>query len=493
MPEPDRLPEEGAGRRVARNAIARTIGEVVAKGASVAFFVVMARKLGASSFGDFMFALSLTSIVVLASGFGTEDLLAREVARDRSRVHDYLSNVVAVKGPTSFALVLASAGVLALLDYPQQVVVVVVLVGCGVAFENLGKAWASVFQAFERMEFVAVALILQRTLTAVAGSALLLAGAGLVVAAAVFLLGAVAGCLAGLFTLRRFVVRPERRVDRRRFWPLIKAGIPIGLITVLFQLLLKVDQTLLGFLAEGKDNRQVGFYAAAMRLVEATMFIPWSFSAAMLPWLAKQEDGRGGQVARGWELGLKVMAVILVPIGLGFALLAEPLIDLLYGRGFDASVVPLRFLGITTVLIGFNNLAATLMVARDRPGDFNRLLALVAVLNISVNIALIPSYGATGAAFAAVLSSAVLAVLSLWRVTQFTGPVSLLRVFAGPVVAGAAMVAAIVGPGLPLVPAAVLGGLAYLGALGGVERLLHPADFERAMATLRRRSRPVGV
>ena len=82
---------------VARNAAARTVGEVVAKGASVVFFVVMARKLGERGFGDFMFALSFTTALVIAAGFGSEELIAREVSRDRRRIHDYLSNVVAVK------------------------------------------------------------------------------------------------------------------------------------------------------------------------------------------------------------------------------------------------------------------------------------------------------------------------------------------------------------------------------------------------------------
>lgn len=70
-------------RSVARNALARTIGETASKVASIAFFVVMARALGETGFGEFMFALSLATVLVVASGFGFDELVTREVARDR--------------------------------------------------------------------------------------------------------------------------------------------------------------------------------------------------------------------------------------------------------------------------------------------------------------------------------------------------------------------------------------------------------------------------
>src|SRR5829696_5142743 len=104
MPDAESHQAHGPGRRIARNATLRASGEVLGKLASMAFFIAMARKLGQDGFGDFVFALSLTTVLVMASGFGTEELVAREVARDRDRVHGYLADVVAVKIITSLVL-----------------------------------------------------------------------------------------------------------------------------------------------------------------------------------------------------------------------------------------------------------------------------------------------------------------------------------------------------------------------------------------------------
>jgi Zn-dependent protease with chaperone function len=98
--------------------------------------------------------------------------------------------------------------------------------------------------------------------------------------------------------------------------------------------------------------------------------------------------------------------------------------------------------------------------------------------------------GATGAALAAAVSSVVLAMLGGWRVGTLTGRVNVVRPFAGPLVAGAAMAGAMLAASLPLVPSAVLGAVVYLAVLLVLEWRLHPDDFERVRGLLRSRGGP---
>lgn len=475
-------------RLVARNALFRTGGEVVAKLAAVAFYVAVARELGESGFGDFMFALSFTGVLILSAGLGTEELLAREVSRDRERVHSYLTNVVAIKALVSLAILVLAGLIVNLLGYPAEVRLAVYVIGVGVAVENLGRSWHSVFQAFERMEFISVGLILQRVLTAAAGIAALAAGAGLVAVCVVYTAGCVIGFLVQLWSLRRFVVRPRLEMDRSRWWPLMKAGVPIGLVTVLFTVLMKVDQSLLSFL--GDDNVEVGLYGAAFRLVESTMFIPWAFGMAMLPWMARQTGEPGGQLARGYGMGLTVMLGVLLPVGLTYALFGDSLINLFYGERYADATLPLQLLGGATVFYALNSLAGMLLIARDRPGDFSKLLGLVAAVNIVMNVALIPTYGADGAALAASVSGLLLGLFAVWRVRTVVGQVSLIRSASGPVAGGAAMTVTALALPLAFVPDLLVSGLVYAAVFALVEATAFPDDFDQGMRLLRRRGRP---
>lgn len=455
----------------------RAAGEVVAKLASLAFFVTMARELGSGGFGDFTFALSLSTVLILGAGFGTEELVAREVARDRKRVHDYLGNVVAVKVAASIALLALMALIVNLGDHSAEARSAVYIVGAGVAIENLGRTWHSVFTAYERLEMISISLVVQRTLTAAVGIALLLSGSGLVVASIVFTAGAAAGLLVASWVLRRFVVRPRWNLDRSRWIPLVKAGIPIGLASLLFTILLRADAALLGFLSGGDDNSEVGLYGAAFRLVEGTLFISWAFSASMLPWLARREDS--GSVARGYEIAAKAITGVLMPIALTFVLLAPELVDLLYGDAYVDAELPLRLLGMLAVLYGVNSLAATLLISRDRPHEFTRIAGFVAIENIVLNVILIPRYGADAAAFNAALSGVLLAALSLVVVSRAVGTVRAGRIFGGPVVGAAAMTGVVLTTSLALVPAAALGIAVYAAAALAFERVVFPEDFEQ--------------
>ncbi|HEY7453290.1 MAG TPA: flippase [Thermoleophilaceae bacterium] len=476
--------QHAPARRIARNAVVRAGGEAIGKLASIAFFIVMARELGQAGFGDFMFAFSLGTVLMLASGLGTEELIAREVARDHGRVHGYLGNIASAKAVISVLLLLLAALIVNLGDWPHEARIASYIIVAGVAIENLGRTWHAVFTAYERLDMISISLVIQRVLTAAVGIAVMEAGGGLIAVSVVFSLGAVTGFLIATQVLRHWVVAARWELDRSRWVPLLRAGVPIGIASVIFVVLMRIDATLLGLLTGGDDNSEVGVYAAAFRLVEGTLFISWAVAASVLPWLSRQTEA--ADVSRGYELGVKAITTVLMPIGLGFVLLATPLIHLLYGAEYDDAVTPLRLLGVMTVLYGANSMASTVLISRDRPQDFTRIAAWVTAFNVVLNLILIPSYGADGAAFVAALSALMLASLSMLVVGRKFGHIRLLRAFGAPLAGALAMTAVVLPTDLPLVAAAAVGGLAYVAGALAFERVAFPQDFSRLRGALSR-------
>jgi O-antigen/teichoic acid export membrane protein len=476
-------------RRIATATLIRAGGEIVAKVASVALFVAIARELGQRGFGDFIFGLSLSSVLFTAAGFGTEELIAREVARDRRLVHALYGNVLAVKGLALVALMAVLAVIVSAGDYTRATFVAVMLIGLGVALEVLGKTFHAIFQAHERMQFIAGSLIVQRIAVASIGIAVLLSGGGLVEVALVFCLGGLLGVLSSLFWMYRFVVRPRIEVDRSRWPALMRAGVPLGLAVTLYYALLKLDASMLSFL-KGGDNAEVGQYGAAYRLIEATMFVSWSFGGAIMPWLSRHRDGGAVSLSRGYELGLKALVAMLLPIAAFFAVYAEPLIRLLYGGGYAEAVTPLRLLAGMTVLFGINTFLAILMISRDEPGEFARASAVVIVQNVIFNFVLIPPLGADGAALNAIVSGVLLAGWTLRRARRLFGAIAITRVMAAPALASGAMIALALATGsaLTLVDVPVVAS-AYGIVLLATERALFPDDFRFYAALRPRRAR----
>jgi O-antigen/teichoic acid export membrane protein len=363
------------------------------------------------------------------------------------------------------------------------------LIALGVAFEVLGKTFHAIFQAHEQMQFIAGSLIIQRTAVALVGVAVLLKGGGLLAVSIVFCLGGLLGLLSSLGWMYRFVVRPRLGLDRSRWAGIVRVGLPLGLASTLYYALLRLDASLLSFL-KGGDNTEVGQYGAAFRLIEATMFVSWAFGGAIMPWLSRHSTETSMPLSRGYELGLKALVAMLLPIGTLFAVYAEPLISLLYGPGYGGAVVPLRLLAGMTVLFGINTFLAVLMISRDEPGEFARASAVVIIQNVIFNFILIPPLGAEGAALNAVISGVLLAGWTMHRARQLFGSIGIARVVCAPLMASGAMIAFALATGTDLsVYHVIAAGALYLTALLAVERLIFPGDF-RVYAGLRpRRSR----
>ncbi|MGI8846116.1 MAG: oligosaccharide flippase family protein, partial [Thermoleophilaceae bacterium] len=251
------MSDRTASGTVAFNAAVRGGGEVFAKIASAVFFLAVARELGAGVFGDLMFALSFTTVLVLPAGFGTEELIGRDVARDHDLVHQYATNVMAIKVTLTVVLLALAELIVIVIGYDHSVQLAVLIVGLATGIENLGRTWGAVLQAYQRMEFISVSLIVQRVATAIGGVAVLLAGGGLVGVSLVMLVSAVIGFVTVTATMQRFVVTLHPVIDRTKWWALIKAGVTIGAVGILMTALLKIDQTLISFLSAG-GNREVG-------------------------------------------------------------------------------------------------------------------------------------------------------------------------------------------------------------------------------------------
>jgi O-antigen/teichoic acid export membrane protein len=461
---------------VARNTGIAVAGEVVSKVASLAFFAVMARELGGAAFGSFVFALSLGGVLVLAAGLGTDSLIEREVARSPSRARDYVSAATRLKAVTCVSLLGAAAIGLEFAGYPAESRVTFYVVGAGIVLEHLSKTRYSAFVAFQRMKYMSLSIVVQRFFTAAGGVALLLLGHGLVAASLMYLLGAAVGLAVSESSYRR-LTRHQGVEHRPIPWrSLLRAGLPIGIASMLFSLLLRFDVVLLGLLKPG--GVELGYLGAAYRVIEATLFLVWYIGSAVMPWVARARE-ESDTVARGYELGLKALVLLLLPLAVAIAVLADPLVRLLYGPGYGPAVLPLQLLSAMTVLYGINAMTSMFFIGRDRPGAFGRLLAVVVVQNVVFNLELIPQYGAVGAALNAALSGVLLAVLGFVKARRTFGLVRVSRILLTPMIAGAAMTVVMVLTDQVMIASAIAGGVVYVVTLALAERTLFPTDFAR--------------
>ena len=481
--EDGRSATRAAGDRAAKNTAVRVVGELIGKLCSLVLLAVLARKLGDDRLGVFLFALAWGEVAVTPVGLGIDQYLLRQVASDQSRLDDYFLNVVMLKLMRGIPVVFGSIVLVRLLDYSHEAELTVAVLTVGLLFETMARTTQNVFNAFERGELVAATVVAQRVAAAVAGLAALLAGLGVVAVAITFSLGAFVRLLLSLSLLRRHVRWPRmatpddvRREIRRRSLTFTAEDL-FGLVVA------RADVLLLAALA---TDAAVGQYGAAYRLFEATTFVNVALASAfsaMFTYLGRNTEPTLTTV---FQRSIKLCLALLLPIGVTLGLLADPICRAFYGSQFGVAADALRLLAPVVVLFGVMVLCNTVVLSRSHPRRMVYAVAVAAVANVGLNVALIPSLGGAGAALAMLLSMGLYVAIAFTLAMFEVGRIRLLSMLAAPALAAVAMVV----PVLLLSgmwPLAVgSGAILYLAVYAAVDRLVDPDDFKFVVDLVKR-------
>src|SRR6202007_1263900 len=255
--------------RILLNAGFRAVADVGSKLATAALYVFIGRKLGASQFGIFSFALSFVTLVTALGYFGQDIVLAREVSKDRSQLEKYYSNAMLARVLFSVPPLLLVALILWGGGMSGHTLVVVLLLGLGFTGDYMVQVPFAVFQAYERAELIAVVLIAQRWLTPAVAITALYLHVGLVGVTAIYCAGSAFAAALGTVMMYRFIDRPRLRISFRGALEVTREAFPIGIAFVALAILFRVDMTMLAIF---KPAREVGQYNAAYKLLETNAF-----------------------------------------------------------------------------------------------------------------------------------------------------------------------------------------------------------------------------
>ncbi len=466
---------EAAGQRAIANTLLRSGGDIVGKLASLVLFAVMARELSNTDLGVFIFGFALLQIAMVPVAFGFDRYLLRRVAKERASVHELFFDIVALKLVLTVPILVAVAVVLAVAGYDDQTREVVWVLAIGFVLDALANTIYSLFLAHERNGLIAAVVVVERVAAAGAGLVVLALGYGVVAVAATYSACAALGLVMASVLLVRTIGLPRRSVSSRGWLRLTSVSLPFGLQDVFSVMLFKLDTVILSLMATAAA---VGRYGGAYRLLESSLFITYALTGAFAPMYTYLGSDTEPTVGGAFERSLKLALVGLVPIAAVFGVLAEPVCRLLFGVGLEDAAEPLRVLAPVVVLIGIVTLASSLIVSRRNPMVMVWATAGIVVVNVVLNVALIPIWDETGAAVAMLVSEVAFLCAVGPLAARTVGGVRWLPTIAGPLLAGAAMVGLLfLLDGVPLLAVAV-GSVAYVAVLVLVERLVAPRDVE---------------
>jgi len=404
-------------RLVAKNTIILYLSQIISYGLVFFYTIYIARYLGANGYGILSFALAFSGIFSILADLGLSTLTIREVARDKSLSNKYLGNVLLIKIILSIVTFFVIILFVNLLGYSQQTINVVYFVSLSVILTSLSQIFYSIFQAFEKMEYQSLGQILSSILMFFGVLLVTYFGFDIVGFSLIYLISSVTILIYSFITCILKFSFPIPKYDIEFWKTTIKESLPFGVTGISVMLYINIDSVLLSIL---QNNEVVGFYNAAYRLVLFLVIIPSTINIAIFPLMSQYHVTSPTSLRIINEKYLKLMLIIGIPIGVGITLLADKIILLIFGIGYTQSIIALQIL-IWTIVFTFASAASVrLLEATNKQLSLTKITSICVIVNILLNLILIPKFSYIGASIATVLTEIII-VSSVFIVTNKLG------------------------------------------------------------------------
>jgi len=372
-------PSLSRSRLVARNVLATLVTQLISWGLTFAVTLYLPRYVGDAGLGKLAFAASFMSVFGVLVPLGTSTLLVKEIARDRSRTGDLLPAVLLLRVPLALLMTGLAIGTASLLGYPSVTRLLVTVAALGMIAGTVNDAFGAALQGQENMTRQSVGVLVNKFLASGLTIFLIFRHAPLWTLAAIGIWTGLASLLVNASAFRTLL--PTLRLPgRATVRHVALAGLPFMGWTVFQTLYGQTDPIVLSLVA---DDRTVGWYAAAFRLIGTTMFLPTALATALLPTLSRLHHENPAEFRR---LARRLLALVMlcgVPIALVLLLLPDRLITLLhYPASFEHSIPVLRVGGVGVLLWFAGNALGTMIFASDGQAGMFRTSVAATVLGI---------------------------------------------------------------------------------------------------------------
>ena len=357
------------------------------------FMIVLARMLGSKDFGYFSFAFAFASIFAAFTDLGTNTLILKDISNNPLRTSSHINNILALKTILSLMVFIA---ILLYSVFSPSVDFIVILFSISLIISSFLDPFNSLFRAHKQMHYESLVMFTWRLLIVAASSfTLYYFHAGLHVIATIFI-GAAVTSLVLSFIIGKHTYDLRMETLNPGIWvSLLKASIPFGLVIISGTLIMRFNTVLLQHF---RGAEEVGWYSAAYRLIEGSLFIPSIFVASVAPFLFQHFSSLRLH-KRIFEKALAVLLVISSVIATVLYLFADNIIGVIYGKQFSNSVAPLRITSLAIVFIYCNELLLYFFLSREKHYSMVWTYIVTIIVYAAICLILIPAYGFIGASW----------------------------------------------------------------------------------------------
>lgn len=369
---------------------------------------IVARRVGPSYLGSYTVALSLVTFISLPQSLGLTMVGIRDVTREPGRAREIAAEVFLIQ------MMIAVVGYIAILALTPLIApngamrsllpIVSVFFFTGTSFE-----WT--LQGLGQIRSMAVSRVVGQVVYGVLVPFLVVRGlSGVERYAWLMLAGLAVKHLLTVFFLVRAAGPPDFRVSVARLRERARNSLAMGYASIIGQLYGTIDQIMLGYFSTAFD---AGEYAVANRIPNAVGTFAGSWTAVVYPHSAHLGNTDRARLRTDAARLLSVVALFAFPLAACTPFVARGLLVAAFGGQYGAASTAFSLLTLTMALGLIDGTVLTMLMGLGRDRFFAKRITVTTLLNVVLNLLVIPIYGRDGAAVDTIISELLAFVLML--------------------------------------------------------------------------------
>ncbi len=368
----------------------------------------IARYLGPEQFGLFSYAQSFVGLFTAIATLGLDGIIVRELVKDDTKRDALLGTAFVLKLIGAFAVLGVLLAAVQFTSNDAYTNTLVFIIASATIFQSFNVI-DFFFQSKVLSRYVVYANVISLALSSAIKIGLILYEAPLVAFAwmvafdsLVLALGFAYYYMCNRHTFGAWQFKADiARSLLKDSWPLILSGMVIALY-------MKIDQVMI---QEMLGSEAVGQYAAAVRLSEAWYFIPTMISASLFPAIINAKKQSEALYYERLQRLYDLMVWVAIAIAIPTTFIGDWLVTLLYGAAYAQAGAVLAVHIWAGVFVFLGVASSKWFIAENLQKYSFYRTAAGALINVVLNLLLIPKYGILGAAVATLVSQAVASYL----------------------------------------------------------------------------------
>lgn len=367
-------------------------------------FPYASRILLADGIGQVHFFQSIIEYITLLTCLGIPMYAVREVAKVRDNVEErniisteilLLHTILSIIGYIIIAILTVTISEI------QVNIPLFLLLSSTIFFTAIGCEWF--YQGIEDFKYITIRGLIVKTMSVFLLFLFVETKEDILWYGVYSVFVILGGNIFNFFRLRKYIFwneLPYRKLNPFRHF---KPALRIFVLNLIISIYIQFSTIMLGFMV---DTTNVGLYTAAYKLTGLTLGVINALGVVMLPKTSNLiANGQKDEFKLLCEKAIQFVIAITLPITVGMILTAPYLVPLFCGETYIPAINTLQILSPIILAIGINNiLGIQILYPQGQENKVILCIAIGVIINLTLNLWLIPFYQHNGAALSTVIT-----------------------------------------------------------------------------------------